>query len=220
MKARISRPLAVLSFGAALALGTMIASAEPAAQPAPSTPGEAPAAADHADHGGHAGHGGMMGGDMEQMRSMMHEMMSKMASHAHERIAALKTELKITDAQLPQWNGFAEALDSAAHSMHEMHHAMMQPAEAEHKHSSEAAGATNYPDWKAIRKSAAGAASEHGASSSGGLPTRLEHYEKMLSQHLATLEAIKAALEPLYATFSDEQKKIADGLMVGPMGVM
>jgi len=215
MKARISRPLAVLSFGAALALGTMIALAEPAAQPAPSTPGEAPAAAEHA---GHAGHGGMMGGDMEQMRSMMHEMMSKMASHAHERIAALKTELKITDAQLPQWNGFAEALDSAAHSMHEMHHAMMQPAEAEHKHSSEAPGETNYPDWNAIKKSAAGAASEHVAS--GGLPTRLDHYEKMLSQHLATLEAIKAALDPLYASFSDEQKKIADGLMVGPMGVM
>jgi hypothetical protein len=29
--------------------------------------------------------------------------------------------------------------------------------------------------------------------------------------HLASLQAIKAALDPLYASFSDEQKKIADG---------
>ena len=37
---------------------------------------------------------------------------------------------------------------------------------------------------------------------------------------LASLQAIKAALDPLYASFSDEQKKLADGLKIGPMGVM
>ena len=29
-----------------------------------------------------------------------------------------------------------------------------------------------------------------------------------------------AALDPLYASFSDEQKKLADGVTIGPMGVM
>jgi hypothetical protein len=42
----------------------------------------------------------------------------------------------------------------------------------------------------------------------------------MAAGHLASLQAIKAALEPLYASFSDEQKKFADGLKIGPMGVM
>jgi hypothetical protein len=34
----------------------------------------------------------------------------------------------------------------------------------------------------------------------------------MLKEHLANLEAIEEALGPLYASFSDEQKKVADGL--------
>jgi hypothetical protein len=32
-----------------------------------------------------------------------------MAGHVEGRIAFLKTELKITEAQSPQWNQFAEA---------------------------------------------------------------------------------------------------------------
>src|SRR3984893_13111909 len=58
---------------------------------------------------------------------------------------------------------------------------------------------------------------------SGGtasLPQKLEHHAKMAAGHLAILQAIKAALDPLYASFSDEQKKIADGLRIGPMGLM
>jgi hypothetical protein len=30
----------------------------------------------------------------------------------------------------------------------------------------------------------------------------------------------KDAAEPLYAALSDEQKKLADALMIGPMGMM
>ena len=37
---------------------------------------------------------------------------------------------------------------------------------------------------------------------------------------MTQMQAIKAALDPLYASFSDEQKKLADGLKIGPMGVM
>lgn len=48
------------------------------------------------------------------------------------------------------------------------------------------------------------------------LPTRLDRQGTMLAAHLSAVQA----LEPLYASFSDEQKKIADGLMIGPMGLM
>ena len=52
------------------------------------------------------------------------------------------------------------------------------------------------------------------------LPARLDRQEAMLSTHLTSLKALKDGLDPLYASFSDEQKKIADGMMIGPMGMM
>ena len=70
----------------------------------------------------------MMGGDMTQMSDMMQMMRSGMMpmgiglaggrpfQHIEGQIAFFKTELKITDAQEPQWNAFADALRAnAAH---------------------------------------------------------------------------------------------------------
>jgi hypothetical protein len=131
--------------------------------------------------------GDMMGGDMTHMTQMM-SMMREKLSHTADRVAALKTALKITEAQMPAWNKFAESLVASAKSMEEamerMHKQMMQS----------------------------------GAAVS--LPEKLEHHAKMAAGHLASLQAIKAALDPLYASFSDEQKKLADGVTIGPMGVM
>jgi len=59
---------------------------------------------------------------------------------------------------------------------------------------------------------------ESGAAPS--LPSKLQHRAKMAEAHLTNLNAIKAALDPLYASLSDEQKKVADGLRIGPMGLM
>ncbi|MGH6812831.1 MAG: Spy/CpxP family protein refolding chaperone [Methylocella sp.] len=131
--------------------------------------------------------GGMMGGDKTHMMNMM-SMMQEKLSHAGERIAALRASLKITEAQTPAWNKFADALATAAKSMEESMEAM-------HK-----------------RMMAAGAAPS--------LPEKLEHHAKMAAQHLANLQAIKVALDPLYASFSDEQKKLADEQKIGRMGVM
>jgi len=78
--------------------------------------------------------GKMMGGGMEQMMPMMRMMqamrmmdgmmpragggMAMMAGqHVEGRIAFLKAELGVTDAQLPQWNAFAEAMREGAKSM-------------------------------------------------------------------------------------------------------
>jgi len=140
--------------------------------------------------------GGMMGGDMDPMAHMMGMMehMSHMMAmmryklaHAGDRVAALKTMLKITEAQTPAWNKFADALLAAAKSADET----IETMHMETLH-----------------------------SSSGGLPEKLEFHAKMAAARTASLNAIKAALDPLYASFSDEQKKIADGLRIGPVGLM
>jgi len=77
-----------------------------------------------------AGQSGMMGGGMDQMMAMMRAMMAErggmMFDHVEDRLAALRSELKITDAQMPQWNRFADALRSTAKSMKGVHEQMMQ----------------------------------------------------------------------------------------------
>lgn len=254
MKARISPALSILSIAAALTLGPLSASAETPMPAASSAAGEGHAGGgmpmgimgkgDHSEMGcgmmdedmEHMSEHmksmmqdmmscKMMGGHMQKMRSMMRDMMSMMVSHVDERLASLKTDLKITDAQLAQWNGFADALRSAAKSMETMRHEMAQSAAV--KRAPVYGGEISYPDAGAIKK-IGGPAPEEGAmqseateaGASGSLPARLEGHEKRLTEHLASLKAIKAALDPLYASFSDEQKKVADGLLVGPMGVM
>jgi LTXXQ motif family protein len=153
--------------------------------------------------GGGSGHemggmmgGGMMGGDMDPMAHMMGmmehmshmmAMMHDKLAHASDRIASLKTRLKITEAQTPAWNKFADALLAAAKSAEESIETMhMQTL--------------------------------HTVAS--GLPEKLEFHAKMAGARAASLNAIEAALDPLYASFSDEQKKIADGLHIGSMGLM
>lgn len=73
----------------------------------------------------------MMGGNMEHMMPMMRmmQMMDGMmprdgggmammpGQHVEGRIAFLKAELAVTDAQLPQWNAFADAMREGAKSM-------------------------------------------------------------------------------------------------------
>jgi len=77
--------------------------------------------------------GGMPGaGDMSMMgmmRMMMGRdgmsMMGAMARHVEGRLAFLKTELKITDAQLPLWNAVADAIRANAKTMGDMAGGMM-----------------------------------------------------------------------------------------------
>jgi hypothetical protein len=82
--------------------------------PGPATPG-----------GMMSGAGGMPTKGM--MRMMMGQdvmgdmpMMAAMAGHVEGRLAFLKTELKITDAQLPLWDAVADAIRANAKGMGEM----------------------------------------------------------------------------------------------------
>jgi hypothetical protein len=78
------------------------------------------------------GGGGMMGGMMPMMEMMkMMEMMRQSGGgmetidHVEGRIAFLRTELKITDAQQSAWNTFADALRTNAKTLGEMRGSMM-----------------------------------------------------------------------------------------------
>ena len=70
-------------------------------------------------------------GGMPMMRMMMGQNgMAVMAKHIEGRLAFLKTELKITDAQLPFWNAFAQAMRDSATAMQAMPHAIMEMGKA------------------------------------------------------------------------------------------
>jgi len=139
---------------------------------------------------GMSGAGGMQ--MMETIRSMMSQdamgsmgMMAAMAGHVEGRLAFLKTELKITQAQLPLWNAVAGAIRANANSMPGvMSGGMME------------------------------------GSQTATLPDKLALREKMVTGHLEALRKFKAAVDPLYAALSPEQKKTADQLLMGPMGMM
>ena len=135
--------------------------------------------------------GGMMGpgGGMPMMGGPGRMGMMGMADRVEGRIAFLKTELKITEAQMPQWNAFADALRSNASRMSGMAATMMQ----------------------------GGMMGQDGAPVTA--PDRLDRMEKMMSAMLESVKATKAALVPLYAVLTDEQKKTADQLIHGPMGM-
>ena len=123
----------------------------------------------------------MMGQDGMRGMAMMATAMSE---HVEGRLAFLKTELKITNAQLPVWNNFAQAVRDNAKAMGSMMRTMM---------------GTNPPL---------------------PLPEKLAMREKMMSTHLEALRKLKTAVDPLYAALTDAQKKAADQLMLGPMGIM
>src|SRR6516162_11932225 len=151
-------------------------------------PGETPPAAGirgpGMPGGGMAGSGGMpmMGMMMGQDRMGG---MSMMAGHVEGRLAFLKTEVKITDAQLPLWNAVADAIRANAKGMSEMTSGMMGRSQ-----------------------------------STATLPEKLALREKMMTAHLEALRKFKAAVDPLYAALSDDQKKTADEVLIGPMGMM
>jgi hypothetical protein len=137
--------------------------------------------------------GGMPGNMMGQgqmgpagMMSMMNMMMGPQAGgdHAEGRIAFIKAELKITEAQAPQWNAFAEAVRGNVGRMAEMQKSMMP-----------------------------------GQGAPSTLPDRLALEDKLVTAHLAALKKTEDALAQLYGVLSDDQKKIADTIVLGPMGM-
>ena len=135
---------------------------------------------------GMTGSGAMSGGQgMMPMPGMMGMMVGDAgAGHIEGRLAFIKAELKITDAQSAQWAVFADAERAIAKSMSDMRQSMMSRRTAPKT-----------------------------------LPERLALAQKAMAAHLDGLNKTAAALDRLYDTLSADQKKIADEIIIGPMGM-
>jgi len=113
-------------------------------------------------------------------------MCNAMASHIEGRLAYIKAELKITEAQGSLWNAYATAARDNANRMATHCTTMM---------------------------------SERGASTVS-LPDRLDQHEQFMAAQLDVVRAMNKTLKPLYESLNDGQKKAADQLFWGPMGMM
>ncbi|MDR6775612.1 Spy/CpxP family protein refolding chaperone [Azospirillum sp. BE72] len=104
--------------------------------------------------------------------------------HVEGRIAFLKAELGITDAQTKEWKAFADALRTNAEVHRSMHGQMMK------------------------------------GETSASLTERLAQRERALSVRLEATKRLNAAATPLFAALSEEQRKAAEDLLGGSLGMM
>jgi hypothetical protein len=116
------------------------------------------------------------------------------------RLAYAKTALKITDAQQPQWDNFANVLRKHARDMDQRVQQRRAQSEAARAQGEAGRGAdargthaNQRPQVTAIE--------------------RLERTQQRMAQRSTRLNEVIVAAKPLYATFSPEQKQIADGML-------
>jgi len=116
------------------------------------------------------------------------------------RLAYIKTALKITDGQNPQWETFADM--------------ERKQAQADDK---------KIQEWQAKMRQhskdqgESGSAGEHEDGHLSAID-RMEQGEKHLNDSIARLDAKIAALRPLYSVLSEEQKRIADEVLADRHG--
>lgn len=135
--------------------------------------------------------GDMMGGDMSQMMSMMNNMTAMMSAHTGMMAPYIEGRIATLKAELKITSTQTPQWNRFADALRTAGNSM------------------NHADMPMMH-----------SGSATTLPARLAARQAMLATHLTALGALKSALDPLYASFSDEQKKIADRLMIGPMGMM
>ena len=117
---------------------------------------------------------------------------SRPTERVEARLAYVRTALKITDAQQAQWNAFADAERRLA-------------AQRE----------KNIQEWRDKMAQRRAQSAKDGAERQR--PTAIERLafaEKMHQAAAARIDAQLAAIKPLYASLSDEQKKVADAVLV------
>lgn len=137
----------------------------------------------HQGHQGHRVHAGQPG-------EMGPRGFSKPSERVEARLAYQKTALKITDAQLPQWNAYAEHARKTARDM-DQRMAEMQQRRSEMRQP----GRTAQP---------------------GQRPGAIEQLEQRQSMHAQAIRHINEQLavqKPLYAALSPDQQKVADAVL-------
>ena len=107
------------------------------------------------------------------------------------RLAYARTALKITDAQRPQWDSFANVLRNQARAMDQR----FQQRRAQ---------------WEAGRGAQG---DQRGERPRVNAIERLERTQQRMTERSARLNELIAAAKPLYAVLSPEQKQIADGML-------
>jgi hypothetical protein len=142
-----------------------------------------------------------------------HGMMPMMdpSQHIEGRLAFLKTELKITDAQTPQWNAYADALRANAKRMSELMNEMMS--------SGMMGQGMMMGNQGMMMQGQPGTMMQGQPGTMMSLPDRLNWAEQHMAAHMEMLQAIKGPADQLYGVLSDEQKRVADQIL-GPMGMM
>jgi hypothetical protein len=106
------------------------------------------------------------------------------------RLTSARTALKITDAQQPQWDNFANVLRKQARDMDQR----IQQFRAQRN----AQGAQGAP--RADQRNVTAI-------------ERLERTQQRMAERSARLNEVIVAAKPLYAALSPEQKQIADGML-------
>jgi len=136
----------------------------------------------HERHGmQHRGHNRWQMGGMAHMLGFAEMRPGMKIEFSEGRLAFLKAELKITDAQAKGWDAFAAAMRDNAAKLNEVFGAA---------------------DREAMAKM--------------NPAERLAWQETALAARLDAVKRSRAAFAPLYATFSDDQKKTYDRLMPSP----
>jgi hypothetical protein len=165
----------------------------PDAQAIPQSPNAPPAQSDAmgGKMPGMMSQGGMMCGDIKQMMSMMQDMHAMMTAQSGMMAQRIEADIAKFKADL-------KVTDD------------------------------QMPQWNrfadAVRRMAKVMDDAHrqvdGRTGHATLPAKLGRLEKGLLDHLNSVRAVEDALQPLYASLSDEQRKIADSMKIGPMGMM
>ena len=166
---------------------------------------------------GMMGQGGMgMGGGSMMGPGMMGGMMGGVAmmmgpQHIDGRLAFLRAELKITDAQRKAWDDFAAAMQTAAKSLQAAHAAM-------HSGAADTSGQAGQPARPApMGQGGMGMGGMGGMGMGGGMMgmmggtenpvTHLEHHEQVYAARLEALRGVKGPLAALYNALDDAQKR-------------
>jgi hypothetical protein len=150
--------------------------------------------------------GQMMGHGMMPMMGMMNP-----SQHVEGRLAFLKAELKITEAQAPQWNAYADAVRANAKRMGELMNEMMS--------SGMMGQGMMMGNQGMMMQGQPGTMMQGQPGTMMSLPDRLNWAGQHMAAHMEMLQAIKEPTMQLYGVLSNEQKQVADQLL-GPMGMM
>ncbi len=127
-----------------------------------------------------------------------HRAFRSASERVEARLASAKTALKLTDAQQPQWDNFANVLRKQSREMDQRmqeRHANADQRMQERRAQGGQPGAQR-PDFKNV-----------------SAIERLEQRQQRMTQRSAMLGEVIAAAKPLYATFSSEQKQVADEML-------